>query len=63
MIDTDKILHSLSCQLTESYDSAWYGTYKLSPDEPTPTPDSDLYPPEIYVSYRKAYETKDLTNA
>lgn len=36
--------------MTESYDSAWYGTFKLSPDEPYPTPDSDLYPPSIYVS-------------
>lgn len=37
--------------MTESYESAWYGTFKLSPDEPYPTPDSDLYPPEIYVSH------------
>jgi hypothetical protein len=35
--------------MTESYESAWYGTFKVSPDEPYPTPDSDLYPPEIYV--------------
>ncbi|CAG8374162.1 unnamed protein product [Penicillium salamii] len=41
----------LSCQMTESYESAWYGTFKLSPDEPYPTPDSDLYPPEIYTTY------------
>lgn len=41
--------HSISCQMTESYESAWYGTFKVSPDEPYPTPDSDLYPPEIYV--------------
>jgi len=40
---------SLSCQYTDDYDSAWYGTFKLSPDEPDPTPDSDLYPPKIYV--------------
>jgi hypothetical protein len=36
--------------MTENYESAWYGTFKVSPDEPYPTPDSDLYPPEIYVS-------------
>ncbi|KAI2787842.1 hypothetical protein POX_f08220 [Penicillium oxalicum] len=41
----------LACQMTESYDSAWYGTFKLSPDEPYPTPDSDLYPPQIYTTY------------
>ncbi|KAF7514579.1 hypothetical protein G7054_g15188 [Neopestalotiopsis clavispora] len=41
----------LSTQMTESYDSAWYGTYRLSPDAPYPTPDSDLYPPEIYDTY------------
>ncbi|CAG8296788.1 unnamed protein product [Penicillium olsonii] len=41
----------LACQMTESYESAWYGTFKLSPDEPYPTPDSDLYPPEIYTTY------------
>jgi len=36
--------------MTDSYESAWYGTWKRSPDEPFPTPDSDLYPPSIYVS-------------
>ncbi|CAI7583749.1 unnamed protein product [Penicillium glandicola] len=41
----------LTCQMTESYDSAWYGTFKLSPDEPYPTPNSELYPPEIYTTY------------
>ncbi|KAJ6094178.1 hypothetical protein N7467_003023 [Penicillium canescens] len=41
----------ISCQMTESYESAWYGTFKLSPDEPYPTPDSDLYPPKIYTTY------------
>ncbi|KAF7719476.1 Uncharacterized protein PECH_005238 [Penicillium ucsense] len=41
----------LACQMTESFDSAWYGTFKLSPDEPYPTPDSDLYPPKIYDTY------------
>ncbi|OOQ88820.1 hypothetical protein PEBR_11594 [Penicillium brasilianum] len=41
----------LTCQMTESYESAWYGTFKLSPDEPYPTPDSELYPPKIYDTY------------
>ncbi|KAH6616248.1 hypothetical protein C7974DRAFT_416403 [Boeremia exigua] len=41
----------LSCQYTEGYGTAWYGTFKLSPDEPDPTPDSDLYPPKIYDTY------------
>lgn len=51
-VSTADLECSLSCQMTESYDSAWYGTFKLSPDEPYPTPDSDLYPPSIYVSFR-----------
>ncbi|KAK7417638.1 hypothetical protein QQX98_004459 [Neonectria punicea] len=41
----------LKCQMNEDYDSAWYGTFKLSPDQPYPTQDSPLYPPEIYGSY------------
>ncbi|KAF4628324.1 hypothetical protein G7Y89_g9829 [Cudoniella acicularis] len=41
----------LACQQTDSYNSVWYGTWKLSPDEPTPTPDSPLYPPSIYNTY------------
>ncbi|OGM50593.1 hypothetical protein ABOM_000576 [Aspergillus bombycis] len=41
----------LACQMTESYESAWYGTFKRSPDEPYPTPDSELYPPDIYNTY------------
>ncbi|KAJ9139128.1 Beta-galactosidase [Pleurostoma richardsiae] len=41
----------LKCQMTENYESAWYGTFKLSPDEPYPTSDSPLYPPSIYGSY------------
>ncbi|EED20696.1 conserved hypothetical protein [Talaromyces stipitatus ATCC 10500] len=41
----------LSCQMSDDYESAWYGTFKLSPDEPYPTPDSDLYPPSIYNTY------------
>lgn len=33
------------------FDAPWYGTYKLSPDAPEPTPDSPLYPPSIYDTY------------
>ena len=42
--------------MTKSYESAWYGTFKLSPDEPYPTPDSDLYPPKIYVRGPQSFE-------
>ncbi|KAJ5221250.1 uncharacterized protein N7469_010137 [Penicillium citrinum] len=45
------IEYILSCQMTGNVESAWYGTFKASPDEPYPTPDSELYPPEIYSSY------------
>ncbi|KAH9883798.1 hypothetical protein F4778DRAFT_801072 [Xylariomycetidae sp. FL2044] len=41
----------LATQMIEDYDAAWYGTFKQAPDEPTPTPDDALYPPEIYGSY------------
>ncbi|KAK2028987.1 hypothetical protein LX32DRAFT_561538 [Colletotrichum zoysiae] len=41
----------LASQMTSDYESAWYGTFKLSPDEPDPTPDSELYPPSIYNTY------------
>ncbi|KAH8665141.1 hypothetical protein BGZ60DRAFT_529482 [Tricladium varicosporioides] len=41
----------LASQQTDSYDSVWYGTWKLSPDEPTPTPGSELFPPSIYNTY------------
>ncbi|KAI1078201.1 hypothetical protein F5B20DRAFT_548420 [Whalleya microplaca] len=41
----------LANQMNEDYDSAWYGTFKGAPDEPVPTPDGPLYPPEIYGSY------------
>ncbi|GME56942.1 uncharacterized protein LTHEOB_5975 [Neofusicoccum parvum] len=54
----DDLLHAkaalsniLACQYTKDFDSAWYGTFKLSPDQPDPTPDSDLFPPEIYETY------------
>lgn len=42
---------SLACQMTDNYTSEWYGTFKLSPDEPYPTAESPLYPPEIYTTY------------
>jgi hypothetical protein len=44
-------LYSLKCQYSSEalFDTAWYGTYKLSPDQPDPTPNSTLFPPEIYV--------------
>ncbi|KAL0940522.1 uncharacterized protein CTRU02_203285 [Colletotrichum truncatum] len=41
----------LASQMTSDYESAWYGTFKLSPDEPDPTPNSTLYPPKIYNTY------------
>ncbi|KAM5350119.1 hypothetical protein ACJ41O_006624 [Fusarium nematophilum] len=41
----------LDCQMVEDVDSAWYGTFKLSPDQPDPTADSLLYPPDIYRTY------------
>jgi len=44
--------------MTKDYDAAWYGTYKLSPDAPDPTPNSTLYPPDIYVSRN----IEDITN-
>lgn len=42
---------SLANQLNSDFNSAWYGTFKLSPDEPDPTPNGPLYPPTIYGSY------------
>ncbi|KAM0234176.1 hypothetical protein ACHAPO_006557 [Fusarium lateritium] len=41
----------LENQLNSDFDSAWYGTFKLAPDEPDPTPNGTLYPPSIYGSY------------
>lgn len=32
------------------YESAWYGTYKVTLDDPVPTDNSSYWPPEIYVS-------------
>ncbi|XPS81354.1 hypothetical protein M3J07_013318 [Ascochyta lentis] len=41
----------ISVQMTDDFDAAWYGTYKLSPDQPDPTSNSTLYPPKIYDTY------------
>ncbi|RBR18877.1 uncharacterized protein FIESC28_05799 [Fusarium coffeatum] len=41
----------LANQLNSDFDSAWYGTFKLAPDEPDPTPNGILYPPSIYGTY------------
>ncbi|CAG1967185.1 unnamed protein product [Fusarium graminearum] len=41
----------LANQLDSDFDSAWYGTFKLAPDEPDPTPNGTLYPPSIYGTY------------
>lgn len=38
-------------QLNQNFTSAWYGDYKLSPDEPNPSYTGDLYPQEIYATY------------
>jgi len=41
----------LANQLNSNYTSAWYGTFKLAPDEPDPTPNGPLYAPSIYNTY------------
>ncbi|KAK0388287.1 hypothetical protein NLU13_4532 [Sarocladium strictum] len=41
----------LATQMNEDFNSPWYGTFKLSPDEPYPTANGPLYPPSIYGSY------------
>ncbi|KAK8867447.1 hypothetical protein PGQ11_006025 [Apiospora arundinis] len=41
----------LDTQMLADYNSPWYGTYKLSPDAPDPSPDSSMYPPAIYDTY------------
>ncbi|ORY59732.1 uncharacterized protein BCR38DRAFT_488748 [Pseudomassariella vexata] len=41
----------LATQMTIDFDAAWYGTFKVSPDAPDPTPDGTLYPPDIYNTY------------
>ncbi|CAN9127644.1 unnamed protein product [Alternaria alternata] len=45
------IRNILACQMIDDFNAPWYGTYKLSPDQPDPTPDSGLYPPKIYTTY------------
>ncbi|KXJ85475.1 hypothetical protein Micbo1qcDRAFT_154218 [Microdochium bolleyi] len=41
----------LANQMNSNYTSPWYGTFKLAPDEPDPTPNGPLYAPSIYNSY------------
>ncbi|KAF3771106.1 hypothetical protein M406DRAFT_336623 [Cryphonectria parasitica EP155] len=41
----------LRAQMTAEYDSAWYGTYKVTLDGPVPTDNSSYWPPEIYTTY------------
>lgn len=41
----------LANQMNSDYDAAWYGTFKVAPDQPDPTPDGELYPPKIYSTY------------
>ncbi|KAI4646498.1 uncharacterized protein J4E79_010560 [Alternaria viburni] len=43
--------HGLFASQRDDFDAPWYGTYKLSPDEPDPTFDSELYVPKIYTTY------------
>ena len=38
----------ISVQMIDDFDTAWYGIYKLSPDQPDPTPHSTTYSPKIY---------------
>ncbi|OAG07799.1 uncharacterized protein CC84DRAFT_1186638 [Paraphaeosphaeria sporulosa] len=45
------IRNIIACQMTNDFAAPWYGTYKLSPDQPDPTPNSTMYPPEIYTTY------------
>lgn len=35
--------------MTSEFESAWYGTYKVSLDAPEPTENSTYWPPKIYV--------------
>lgn len=35
--------------MSSQYDSAWYGTFKVTLDTPVPTDDSSYWPPDIYV--------------
>lgn len=36
--------------MSAEYESAWYGTWKVTLDTPVPTDNSSYWPPEIYVS-------------
>lgn len=36
--------------MSAEFDSAWYGTFKVTLDTPVPTGDSSYWPPDIYVS-------------
>ncbi|KAI8934517.1 hypothetical protein NX059_008216 [Plenodomus lindquistii] len=38
--------------MTDDFDAPWYGTFKLSPDQPDPTyGEGGLFPEEIYTTY------------
>ncbi|RDW84774.1 hypothetical protein BP6252_02364 [Coleophoma cylindrospora] len=41
----------INVQMNYNYTSYWYGDFKLAPDEPNPSYDSTLYPPQIYGTY------------
>ncbi|KAL5385848.1 hypothetical protein PMIN02_008721 [Paraphaeosphaeria minitans] len=45
------IRNIIACQMTNDFTAPWYGTYKLSPDQPDPTANSTMYQPEIYATY------------
>ncbi|KAG6356048.1 hypothetical protein INS49_015433 [Diaporthe citri] len=45
------IANVLSAQMTSEFESAWYGTYKVSLDAPEPTENSTYWPPKIYTTY------------
>ncbi|KAL1873155.1 hypothetical protein Daus18300_003974 [Diaporthe australafricana] len=45
------IANILRAQMTSEFDSAWYGTYKVSLDAPEPTDNSTYYSPKIYTTY------------
>lgn len=42
---------SLAAQMYAEYDSAWYGTFKVTLDTPVPTSNSAYWPPDIYKTY------------
>lgn len=51
---------SLSAQMSAEYESAWYGTWKVTLDTPVPTDNSSYWPPEIYVSILESSEDTRL---